>query len=326
MRHPPHRRPVASLVAAALLLAVAGTAQAQSYPHKPIRMIVPFAPGGTTDGIARIVANKTSELLGQAIVVDNRAGAGGNVGTDIVAKAPADGYTIAMVGNSFTVNPALYKAMPYKQSDLQPVAIAGRVPFIMVTRPGAPYKTVPELIAFARANPGKVNYASGGSGTIGHLGAHWFADLANVQMTHIPYRGGSQAMTDLVGGQVDIFFDTLITSTPFLESGKIQPLFVTTETRMESLPKVPTAAESGFADLGFSAWVAIVAPTATPKAVIERINREVNKALATPEVKAKLAALGAQPVGGSIAHATDYMARETERWGAVVKASGAQTQ
>ncbi|WP_159593282.1 Bug family tripartite tricarboxylate transporter substrate binding protein [Hydrogenophaga sp. BPS33] len=326
MRQLSNGRLAASLLTTSLLLATCAMAHAQNYPNKPIRMVVPFAPGGTTDGIARIVANKVSEHIGQPIVVDNRAGAGGNVGTDAVAKAAPDGYTIAMVGNSFTVNPALYATMPYKPSDLQPVAIAGRVPFIMVARPGAPYKTVQELLSHAKAHPGKVNYASGGSGTIGHLGAHWFAELAKVQMTHVPYRGGSQAMTDLIGGQVDIFFDTLITSTPFLESGKIQPLFVTTEKRLPHLPQVPTATEAGFADLSFYAWVGMVAPAQTPKAVVERLNREVNQALASQDVKDKLAALGAQPVGGSVAHATEFMARETKNWGAVVKASGAQAQ
>lgn len=326
MRQLLNGRLAAALLSASWLAATSAPVQAQAYPSKPIRMVVPFAAGGTTDGIARIVANKASELLGQPIVVDNRAGAGGNVGTDVVAKAAPDGYTIAMVGNSFTVNPALYQRMPYQQADLQAVTIAGRVPFVMVARRDAPYKTTAELVAYAKAHPNKVNYASGGSGTIGHLGAHWFADLAKLQMTHVPYRGGSQAMTDLVSGQVDVFFDTLITSTPFLEAGRIQPLFVTTEQRLPHLPQVPTATEAGFADLSFTAWVAMVAPAKTPAAVIERLNREVNKALASQDVKDKLAALGAQAVGGSVAEASSFLARETRNWGAVVKASGAQVQ
>jgi tripartite-type tricarboxylate transporter receptor subunit TctC len=325
-RTPRLARILCGATATTLLWTAAGAVQAQTYPSKPVRMIVPFAPGGTTDGIARIVAAKTSELLGQQIVVDNRAGAGGNVGTDLVAKAQPDGYTIAMVGNSFTVNPALYRAMPYKQSDLVPVVMAGKVPFVMVARPGLPYKTVAELITYARSNPGKVTYASGGSGTIGHLGAHWFGELAQLKLLHVPYRGGSQAMTDLIGGQVDIFFDTLITSTPFLKSGQIRPLFVTTEQRLENLPQVPTAAEAGFADLGFSAWVGVIAPAGTPKDIVERLNREVNAALASAEVRQKLAALGAHPMGGSTTAARDFMAAETSRWGNVVKASGAEVQ
>lgn len=327
----PLRRVLASLISlgtwlAAILLATGLPAQAQTYPVKTIRMVVPFAPGGTTDAIARIVALKTGELLGQTIVVDNRAGAGGNIGTDQVAKSAPDGYTIEMVGNSFTVNPALYSAMPYKQSDLMPVVMAGMVPFVMVANPNAPFKTLPELIAYARANPGKVTYGSGGSGTIGHLGAHWFAEMAKIKLLHIPYKGGSQAMTDLLGGQVNIFFDTLITSTPFLKSGQVRPLFVTTAKRIQAWPNIPTAAESGFPDLTFSAWVGIVAPAATPKDIVERINREVNVALTTPEVRQRLAALGAEPIGGTTAQAMQFMERETQRWGEVVKSSGAKVQ
>lgn len=311
---------------AALWLLAASAVHADAFPNKPLRMVVPFAPGGTTDGIARIVALGASELLGQPIVVENRPGAGGNVGTSQVAKSPADGYTIAMVGNSFTVNPSLYQKMPYKQSDLVPVVLAAKVPFVMVANPQAPFKTLPELIAYAKANPGKVTYASGGSGTIGHLGAHWFSELAKVKLLHVPYKGGAQAMTDLIGGQVDIFFDTLITSTPFLKSGQVRPLFVTTAKRLESLPDVPTAAEEGFPDLAFSAWVGIVAPSATPKDIVERISREVNAALTNADVRKKLAALGALALGGTATQASEFMARETARWGAVVKASGAEVQ
>ncbi|ODU71448.1 MAG: hypothetical protein ABT05_01110 [Lautropia sp. SCN 66-9] len=314
-------------LAAMLALGATGAlapARAQAYPSRPIRLVVPFAPGGTTDGIARIVAQKAGELIGQNIVVDNRPGAGGNIGTDQVAKAAADGYTLAMVGNSFTVNPALYRSMPYKQGDLTPVVVAGMVPFVMVTNPKSPFKTLPELIAYAKANPGKVTYASGGSGTIGHLGAHWFGDLARIKLQHVPYKGGSLAMTDLVGGQVDIFFDTLITSTPFLKSGQVRPLFVTTQQRIDTLADVPTIAEAGFPELTFSAWVGIVAPAGTPGDVLDRINREVNRALAMPDVRQKLAAIGAQPVGGSRLQTQKFFEEETQRWGAVVKASGAE--
>lgn len=310
----------------ACALAVSGAAQGQAYPSKPVRLIVPFAPGGTTDGIARIVAQKTSELLGQPVVVENRAGAGGNLGTDLVAKSAPDGYTLAMVGNSFTVNPTLFKSMPYRQSDLSAVVMAGTVPFVMVANPKSPFTTLPELITYAKAHPGKVNYGSGGNGTIGHLGAHWLSDLAKIKLQHIPYKGGSAAMTDLIGGQVDVFFDTLITSTPFLKSVRIRPLFVTTEKRIAVWPDIPTIAELGFPDLTFSAWVGIVAPAGTPKDAMERINREVNRALESVEVRQKLAALGAEPIGGSIAHAQQFMAQEAVRWGAVVRDSGAQAE
>lgn len=312
------------VAAGTILMTCSGLSYSQGYPAKPLKFIVPFAAGGTTDGIARIVAQRAGELLSQPVVVDNRAGAGGNVGTDYVAKANADGYTFAVVGNSFTVNPALYRAMPYRQTDMLPVVLLAQVPFVMVTRPNAPFKTFNEMIAYGRANPGKITYASGGNGTIGHLGAHWLADLAKIQMQHIPYKGGSAAMTDLLGGQVDVILDTLITSTPFLKSGQIRPLFVTTDKRIPKYPEVPTIAELGFPDLTFSAWVGIVAPAATPRDIVERINSEVNRALNDPGVHQRLDALGAQPIGGTSSRAQQYMNRETERWAAVVRSTGAQ--
>ncbi len=315
------------LVAMTLAVAWASaipTASAQGYPSRPIRAIVPFAPGGTTDAIARIVLQKAGELLGQPIPVENRAGAGGNVGADAVAKSAADGHTLAVVGNSFTVNPELYKAMPYRQADLVPVVLLAQVPFVMVARKDAPFRTLAEMVQHARANPGKVTYASGGNGTIGHLGAHWLADLAKVQMQHVPYKGGSAAMNDLLGGQVDVFFDTLITSTPHLATGRIRPMFVTTEARHATYPDVPTATEVGFPDLSFSAWVGIVVPAGTSAESLARLNTEVNKALADPDIRQKLGALGAIATGGSIQAAQQFMARETERWAGVVRSSGAK--
>lgn len=314
------------LVATIVPLMAANVAQAQSYPTKPIRLIVPFEAGGTTDGIARIVANKASGLLHQPIIVENRPGAGGNVGTSVVANASPDGYTLAMVGNSFAVNPTLFKKMPFSQNALAPIVMVGNVPFVMVASQNSPYKSLPELIAYAKAHPGKINYASGGNGTIGHLGSHWLSEMAKIKMQHIPYKGGSQAITDLIGGQVDIFLDTMITSTPYLKSGQIKPLFVTSNKRLELFPSIPTSAELGFPDLEFSAWVGIVAPSSTPEPILERINQVLNEALVSDDVRQKLAALGAQPMGGSITETTEYMQRETDRWGAVVKASGAVVQ
>lgn len=312
------------LAAGAVVAAVAGsTAFAETYPSRPIRLVVPFAPGGTTDGIARIVAHKAAELLDTSIVVDNRPGAGGNVGTAQVAKAPADGYTIAMIGNSFTVNPSLYPSMPFTQDELTPIAIAASVPFVMLANPEAPFKTTEELIAYARSNPGAVNYASGGSGTVGHLGTHWFSSLAGVELNHIPYKGAGPALTDLASGQVHMMFDTLISSTPFIDGERVRPLFVTTKERIAKYSDVPTATEVGFPELSFSAWVGLVAPADTPKAVVEKLNKVVNEALADPEVIEKLAALGATPVGGSTAQASEFLKQETENWGAVVRDSGA---
>jgi tripartite-type tricarboxylate transporter receptor subunit TctC len=318
------RRRAVGMTFCLVLASSVSNASTEGYPSRPIRAIVPFAPGGTTDAIARIVLQRAGELLGQPIPVENRAGAGGNVGTDVVAKSSPDGYTLAVVGNSFTVNPALYRAMPYRQADLMPVVLLAQVPFVMVVRKDAPYRNVEELVQYARANPGRVTYASGGNGTIGHLGAHWLADLAKIQMQHIPYKGGSAAMNDLLGGQVDIFFDTLITSTPHLASGRIRPLFVTTEARLASYPDVPTAVEVGFPDLTFSAWVGIVAPAGTSAEILVRVNVAANRALSDPDVRQRLAALGALPTGGSIQRAQQFIARETERWAEVVRSSGAK--
>ncbi len=313
-----------ALMALSCGLFAAAACNAQAYPSKAIRLIVPFAPGGTTDGIARVVASKASEYLGQPVVVENKPGGGGNVGADLVAKATPDGYTLAMVGNSFTVNPTLYKSMPFKQSDLTGVVLAGTVPFVMVSSPKAPFKSAPDLVQYARANPGKVTYASGGSGTIGHLGAHWFGEMARIQLQHIPYKGGSQAMTDLIGDQVQIFFDTLVTSTPFIKSAKVVPLFVTTPARLVSMPSVPTAIEAGFPDLTFSAWVGVVAPAGTPPEVLQRLNRDFNTALGAEDVVRKLAAFGADPIGGSLQKTNDFLRSETVRWGVVVRKSGAE--
>lgn len=307
-----------------LVAFTARAADPQTFPEKSIRLIVPFAAGGTTDAIARIVAEKLAELLRQPVVVDNRPGAGGNTGTTSVAKASPDGYTLAMVGNSFTVNPALYPAMPFRQEELVPVVIAGSVPFVMVANPQAPFRTAAELVAYAKARPQQVTYASGGVGTIGHLGAHLFTQLAGVQMTHVAYRGGAPAMMDLLAGQVNVFFDTLVTSSPYIGTNKLRPLFVSSPKRLAALPEVPTAAQAGYPALTFSAWVGIVAPAATPTAVMHKLNAAANEALGDTRVRARLAAVGATPVGGSLREAGRFFAEETQRWTAVVRSSGAK--
>lgn len=310
-----------STILATLLAPVAARAD---YPNKPIRLIIPFPAGGTTDTIARIVGEALGARIGQPVIPENRPGAGGNVGTALVAQAAPDGYTLAMVGNSFTVNPALYRRMPYDTRAVTPVAVVGSVPFVLVTNGASPYKTLQTLIDHARALPDSITYASGGNGTIGHLGAHWFADMAGIRMRHIPYKGGSQAMTDLLGGRVDIFFDTLITSTPFIKTGQVHPLFVTTKARIAEYPHVPTATELGFPELTFSAWVSLVAPASTPLTILKRLNTAINAALASDSVKNRLAANGAKPIGGTLDESQLFFEQEMRRWGAVVKASGAQ--
>jgi len=310
-------------------LALAGAAllaQAQAYPSKAIKLIVPFAPGGTTDTVARAVGEELAQAMGQPVVVENRPGAGGNIGTNAVAKAAADGYTWGMVGNSFAVNPSLYRSMPYRPGELRPVAVVAESPFIVVAGPSAPFRSTQAFVGYAREHPGRVTYASGGSGTIGHLGAHWLADLAKVKLQHIPYKGAAPALADVVGGHVQLYFDTLTSSMPFLKAGQVFPLFITTPQRLAALPDVPTAAEAGYPELTRSAWLGIVVPAATPPAVAEHINQLVNRVLAKPAFQARLRSLGASGVGGTLSEAQRFFDDEAQRWGDVVRASGAQAE
>ncbi len=317
---------LASLVLGALLVGAGGAAQAQTYPDRPIRLIVPFAPGGTTDIIARAVGEELTQALGQPVVVENRAGAGGNVGTNAVAKATPDGYTWGMIGNSFAVNPSLYRSLPFQQSDLTPLAIVATSPFVMVMSKTAPFATVPEFRQYAAGRPGEVNYASGGVGTIGHLGAHWLADLAGLKLQHVPYKGAGPALADVAGGHVPLYFDTLTSSTPYLRSGQIRALFITTPERMTEWPDTPTAKEVGFAELTRSAWIGMVVPAATPEPIARLVNEKVNQVIASERFKARLVTLGARGVGGDLAAAKRFIADETKAWGDVVRSSGARAE
>ncbi|WP_438998585.1 Bug family tripartite tricarboxylate transporter substrate binding protein [Variovorax beijingensis] len=317
-------RLITCLVTSLAGVALAAAAHAQAYPDRPVRFIVPFAAGGTTDVIARVVANEVSRHLGQPVVVENKAGAGGNIGTNAVAKAAPDGYTVGVIGNSFTVNPSLYGSMPYKQSDLAPVAVLAEVPFVLETGPNSSIKDLPGLLAQAKASAGKLTYASGGAGTIGHLGMHWFTDMAKVSMLHVPYRGAAPAVTDVMGGQVEVFLDTLTGATPLIATEKVRALMVTSSTRIPGAPGVPTATELGFPDFTISAWVGLVAPAGTPQRVLEQINSAVNQSLQSEAVRKALASIGAQPRPGTRAAAAEFMKSEEKRWGAVVRASGAK--
>ena len=307
-------------------LAAALPVQGQDYPDRPIKLIVPFPPGGTTDVIARAVGGELALSMERPVVVENRPGAGGNIGTSLVARAPADGYTWGMIGNSFAVNPSLHRSMPYRQGDLLPVAIVAASPFVVVASPSAPFRSAAELIRHAGAHPGEVTYASGGHGTIGHLGAHWLADLAGVKLQHIPYKGAVPAQADVVSGHVQLYFDTLTSSAPFMQGGQLRPLFITTPQRLSRWPDVPTAAEAGFPALTRSAWIGIVVPAATPAALTARINRSVNQVLESERFRDRLRALGASAVGGTLDEARRFVDEETQRWGDVVRASGAQAE
>ncbi len=297
-------------------------AQAQAWPAKPIRLIVPF-PAGTTDSLARIVAQKMSASLGQPIVVENMPGASGNIGANAVAKSAPDGYTMVMVSNSLATAPLLGAAMPFNPTtDLAPVGLVATAASVLVTKPGAPFKNMPELLAYAKARPGQVSYASSGNGTLGHLYAEWFKAEAGIDILHVPYKGGGPALMDVLGGQVNLMFDVLVTTLPQVRAGKLLPLAITDGARSPMLPDVPTMAESGFPGFQATAWFALLAPAATPRRVLDQLSTELSKVLASPDVQRDLAVLGMLPESGKPEQFHALYARETERWSRIIKSAG----
>ena len=321
------RRTLLAALAASLAAALAPVAFAQpAYPTKPIRIVVPFPPGGTTDILARAAAQKMTEAWKEKAVVDNRPGAGGNIGAELVAKAPADGYTLLMgtVG-THAINASLYAKMPYDHvKDFAPVILVAAVPNVLVVHPSVPATTVAELIAYAKANPGKLNFASSGSGTSIHLAGELFKVMAGVQMTHVPYKGSAPAIADLLGGQVQLMFDNLPSALPQIRAGKLRALAVTSSQRAAALPDVPTIAESGLPGYEASSWFGLLAPAGTPADIVAKINGEVARWLASPEAKEKLLAQGANAAGGTPEDFARHIATETAKWQKVVRESGAK--
>ncbi len=314
------------LALAAMLAAFAFGASAQTYPNKPIRIVVPFPAGGTTDVLARAAAQKMSETLGQPAVVDNRPGAGGNIGAELVAKSPPDGYTLLMgtVG-THAINPSLYPKMPYDHvRDFAPVILVAGVPNVLVVNPALPVNSVQELIAYAKANPGKLNFASSGNGTSIHLSGELFKTMAGVQIAHIPYKGSAPALQDLVGGQVQLMFDNLPSSLALIKAGKLKALAVTSKERAAALPDVPTMAESGLPGFEASSWFGLLVPAGTPQPIVLKLNADVAKWLASPDAKEKLLAQGAIAAGGTPEDFARHIAAETAKWQKVVKDSGAK--
>ena len=314
------RRTLLGLAAAACLPLAAW---AQAYPNKPITLLVPFPPGGPTDLVARVLAKKMSEQMGQSIVIDNKPGANGNIAAVAAAKAPADGYTVLYNTSSITLSPALYKNLAYDvQRDLAPVALTAVVPLALVVNPGVPVNNLREFIAYAKANPGKLSYGSAGNGNVTHLAAFQLVRHHDIDATHVPYRGSAPADVDLVAGQIQFMTDTINSVMPFVKDKRLKLLAVTTSQRMSLFPDVPTLSETVMPGFEAGAWQGIMVPTNTPKAVVQRLNAEINKALQSAEVKEKLALQGAEPLGSTSEEYGAYVKKELARWAAVVKATG----
>jgi tripartite-type tricarboxylate transporter receptor subunit TctC len=318
------RRKFLHLAVAAALPALPRIARAQAYPMRPVRWIVAFAAGGPTDIVARIMGQYLSERLGQQFIIDNRPGAGGIVGTQAAINSPADGYTILMAAHVHAINATLYQKLPYNfLNDIAPIAGLVRMPNVMEVTPSFPAKTVGEFIAYVTANPGKVSYASAGNGTSAHLAAELFRAMTGVDFLHVPYRGSGPALTDLLNGQVQVMFDTISSSIAHIQAGKLRALAVTSVTRSDVLPDVPTIAET-VPGYELSAWFGAGTPTGTPSEIIQKLNEEINAGLAETRIRARFAELGAEPMPMTVAEFRKFVADETERWAKVVKFSGAK--
>jgi len=282
-----------ALLTAACAALVPATAFAQKFPEKPIRFIVPFPPGGGNDILARLLAPKMAEGLGQPVVIDNRAGAGGNIGTDLAAKSPPDGYTIVIASNQVTMNPALYAKLPFDiEKDFAPIALAASVPMVLAVHPSVPANNVRDLIALAKANPGKYNYSTPGAGTPQHIAYEVFNHAAGIRITHVPYKGTGPAVADLIGGQVQTAFGTMASVEPHIKAGKLRALAVATPKRSQAMPNVPTVAEAALGGFDVSLWYSILAPAGTPAPILARLSAEVAKALAAPDVRNRLVSQG----------------------------------
>jgi len=315
------------LIAATTLWAGMALAQSGSYPNKPIKFIVPYPPGGGTDVIARIVQEPLSSNLGQQVIIENRGGAGGSIGSEAAARSPADGYTVLFTLSSHTINPAIYPKLSFNtEKDFLPVVTIASLPQILVANPDFPAKNVKDVIDMAKAKPGTIAYASVGNGSPGHLAGAMMAGAANVKMTHIPYRGGGPAVTDVMGGQVPLLWVSIPAAANFVKAGKLKALAVSTTKRSAVFPDVPTMIESGFKDFEVDSWYAMFVPANTPKAAVDRLNAAANKVLTTPEVKEKLLNQGAEAVGGSPEALGRVVKAELVKWDKVVRENGIKAE
>ena len=302
----------------------AAPAQAQgAWPDKPLKLVVPYPAGGNADNTARLLATQLGQRLGQQVVVDNRPGGSGTIGAAVVAKAPADGYTLLLDATAFTVNPSLFPKLPFDAAkDFAPISLVLQVPLLMVVPANSPFQSVADLVKAAKARPGHLTYASAGNGGAQHLAGELFKQGQKVAITHIPYRGGAPALTDLIGGQVDVMFSATTASGPFVKSGKLRALAISSPRRVEGWESVPTVAESGVPGFQVSEWNGLFAPAGTPRPVLERLEAETRAIVASPEMKKRLAELGVQGVGSSAQEFSAFLKAETTKWAEVIRTSG----
>ena len=315
-------------IAALVLMALASTADAQSWPAKPIRIISPYPPAGANDLLARIIAPKLSEQLGQPVVVENRAGATGNIGAELVAKAPADGYTLLMgqAGN-LTINISLMAKIPFDPvRDFSPVTMLASTPNVLVVHPSLPVRTVKDLIALAKAKPGQINYATSGIGSPGHLAAELLNKSAGIRLVHIPYKGAAPALLDVVAGNAHLYFTSAVSAQPFIPSGRLRMVAVASAKRSPSLPEVPTVAEAGFPEFDVSSWWGVVAPASTPREVVMRLQTEIHRVIALPEIRAKLAEQGLDIATNTPEQFAAYIKSETAKWAKLIREVGVKPE
>ncbi|HSI00591.1 MAG TPA: tripartite tricarboxylate transporter substrate binding protein [Reyranella sp.] len=321
MRHPETRRTFLALAASTMM---PRAAVAQAYPSRPIRLVVPSSAGaGVTDIMARLVGQKLGEALGQQVVIDNRPGASGILGAEVVAKAPADGYTLLIANVSLIVNPYLYAKMPYDPlTDFMPVTLVNTAPQQLVVHPSVPARTVAELVAYAKANPGKLNYGSGGLGSTPFLAAELFKSITGIDVVHVPYKGGAPAIAELVGGQLTFMIENVPGTNPLVKSGKLRALAITSTQRSPIAPDLPTMIEAGVPGYEMSGWNAIFAPKSTPAPVVARLHAELARILGSPEVKEQFAALGAEPIGNTPDELAAFLKADKARWGKIIEEKG----
>jgi tripartite-type tricarboxylate transporter receptor subunit TctC len=313
-----------TILLAAAALSAALTASAQPYPNRPVKIIVPFGPGGFTDVAARILQKELAPVLGQAVIIENRPGAGSTIGTDAVAKAAPDGYTLAMVSTAHVISPHVYKQIPYDAiKDFTPVMRLAEGPYVLAVHPSLPVKSVAELIALAKAKPGVIDYASSGNGSSQHLVGALFCSMAGVNLNHVPYKGSNQAMNDVLGGQVKVTFAGVPNVLPNVSNGKLRALAVTTSTRYAEMPDVPTIAESGVPGYDATIWLGLLAPAGTPHEIVQKLNADITRVLSTPDAKKLMASAGVDVAPSTPEQFGQLMQSEQDRWGKVVRETGA---